>query len=110
MKWNRPATLFLTILFALTVLLLPSPTQAAGTCRTTEITSVRTLEKGYAVRFDRCITFIVTPKSAAFGTPQVGPATVETLVWTNLNKNRFMRQIITDATGNTYQTSTRSIP
>lgn len=110
MTWNRPSTLLLTILFALAVLVVPLPTQAAGTCRTTEITSVRTLDKGYAVRFDRCITFLVTPKSAAFGAPQVGPATIETLVWTNLNKNRFMRQIITDATGNTYQTSTVHIP
>ena len=110
MTWNRPATLLLIILFALTVLLMPEPTQAAGTCRTTEITSVRTLDHGYVVRFNRCVTYSVTPVDADTPAPITGAATMETLTWTKRNTQRYMRQIITDAVGNTYQTSTVPIP
>lgn len=99
----------LLIVLALVLAMPPSQTRAA--CRTDTITQVRTLDGGYAISLNRgCLALIVTPLNPKAPKPATGAATIETLTWTNLRKQRLMRQVVTDSAGWQYQTAAKLVP
>jgi hypothetical protein len=109
---------WLIIVLAVASIGIASPVATAAPaprCAQDQITRVRTLDFGYAVRLNDCRVLIVTPLTSDTPAPSTGPAVVEERTWVTSAAQhhvvvRYGQTRVTDAAGNRYQTTARRIP